>query len=110
MICSQVGALTTVNDFIGRAARGLADGAPCRAFNDRGECFLTLAVSDDVPVGVAVAESIWWSKRHPHGKGVNQLTSAELTDLGRCARFHDGLVQVEAAPAQAQPTASDGSR
>jgi anaerobic selenocysteine-containing dehydrogenase len=81
------------------AARGLADGAPCRAFNDRGECFLNVEVSEDVAPGVAVAESVWWPKHHAGGKGINQLTSAELTDLGGCARFHDGLVQVEAAPA-----------
>jgi anaerobic selenocysteine-containing dehydrogenase len=79
-------------------ARGLADGALCRAFNDRGECWLTTEVTEDVPPGVAVAESVWWPKRHAGGKGINQLTSAELTDLGGCARFHDGLVQVERAP------------
>ncbi len=79
------------------AARELADGVACRAFNDRGECFLTVEVSEDVQPGVAVAESIWWPKLHPQHKGINQLTSAELTDLGRCARFHDGLVQVERA-------------
>ncbi|HKI98283.1 MAG TPA: molybdopterin oxidoreductase family protein [bacterium] len=82
------------------AARGLSDGAACRAFNDRGECFLTVEVTDDVGPGVAVAESIWWPKLHRGGKGINQLTSAELTDMGGCARFHDGLVQVEPAPAE----------
>lgn len=81
-------------------ARGLADGTPCRAFNDRGECFLSVEVTEDVQPGVAVAESIWWPKLHRSGKGINQLTSAELTDLGGCARFHDGLVQVEPAPVE----------
>jgi anaerobic selenocysteine-containing dehydrogenase len=79
------------------AARGLISGAPCRAFNDRGECFLTAEVTEDVPPGVAVTEGIWWPKLFPGRKGANALTSAELTDLGGCARFHDGLVQVEAA-------------
>ena len=77
------------------AARGLADGAPCRAFNDRGECFLTVEATEAVPPGTAVAESVWWPKLHPRRKGINQLTSAVLTDLGGGARFHDGLVQVE---------------
>ncbi len=77
------------------AARGLASGDACRAFNDRGECFLDVEVSEDVRPGVAVAESVWWPKLHRGRKGINQLTSAELTDLGGCARFHDGLVQVE---------------
>ena len=79
------------------AARGLADGAPCRAFNGRGECFLTVEVTEDAPPGTAVAESVWWPRLHPGRKGINQLTSAELTDLGNCARFHDGLVEVEGA-------------
>ena len=83
--------------------RGLTEGVPCRAFNDRGECFLTVEVTEDVPAGVAVVESIWWGKAHRGGKGINQLTSAELTDLGDCARFHDGLVQVEAAPECSAP-------
>ncbi|MCZ6533740.1 MAG: molybdopterin oxidoreductase family protein [SAR324 cluster bacterium] len=78
------------------AVRGLVDGASCRAFNDRGECFLTVEVTGDTPPGTAVAESVWWPKLHPQRKGINQLTSAELTDLGRCARFHDGLIEVEA--------------
>lgn len=80
------------------AARGLADGDACRAFNDRGECFLTVEVTADARPGVAVAESVWWPKRMRGRKGINQLTSAALTDLGDCARFHDGLVQVEPAP------------
>ncbi len=78
-------------------ARKLAGGASCRAFNARGECFLTVEVDEAVPAGTAVAESVWWPKLHPKRKGINQLTSAELTDMGGCARFHDGLVQVEAA-------------
>jgi anaerobic selenocysteine-containing dehydrogenase len=78
------------------ARRGLADQSPCRAFNQRGECFLTVEVTEDVPPGVAVSEGIWWPKLMPGRKGTNSLTSAELTDLGGCARFHDCLIEVEA--------------
>lgn len=77
------------------ARRGLSDGAPCRAFNDRGECWLTVEVTEDVPAGTTVAESIWWPRLHPKRKGINQLTSAVLTDQGGGARFHDGLIEVE---------------
>jgi anaerobic selenocysteine-containing dehydrogenase len=77
--------------------RGLADGEPCRAYNDRGQCYLTVEVTEDVPPGVTVSEGIWWPKLL-HGRlGTNSLTSAELTDLGGCARFHDCLVEVEKA-------------
>ena len=78
-------------------ARGLAEGGECRAYNDRGECFLEVEVTTDVPAGVTVAEGLWWGKHHRGGHGINVLTSAELTDLGGCARFHDGLIQVEPA-------------
>jgi len=79
------------------ARRGLADGAPCRVFNDRGECWLACEVTEDVQAGVAVAESIWWPKLLRGRKGINQLTSAAFTDLGECAQFHNALVDVEPA-------------
>lgn len=79
------------------ARRGLDDGAPVRAFNDRGECYLALQVTEDVQPGVTVAEGVWWPKVHRNRKGINALTSAELTDMGGGARFHDGLIEVEAA-------------
>ena len=86
-------------------ARNLAEGSLCRVFNDRGECFLEVEATDQVPPGVVVAESIWWPGLMRERKGINQLTSAELTDMGRGARFHDVLVQVEATgQAGNQPT------
>ncbi len=78
------------------ATRGLVDGAPCRAFNDRGSCTLTCEVTEDVQVGVVVAEGIWWPKLLPGRRGINQLTSAQFTDLGDSAPLHSALVQVEA--------------
>jgi anaerobic selenocysteine-containing dehydrogenase len=77
-------------------SRGLRTGDPCRAYNQRGECFLTVEVTEDVAMGTAVAESVWWPKFHPQRKGINQLTDSHLlTDLGGGARLHDALVQVE---------------
>ena len=81
------------------ARRSLADGAPVRAFNGRGDCYLSLQITEDVQPGVTVAEGIWWPKVHRNRKGINALTSAELTDMGGGARFHDGLIEVEAATA-----------
>jgi anaerobic selenocysteine-containing dehydrogenase len=86
-------------------ARKLAPGDGCRAFNQRGECFLTVEVTEDVAPGTAVAESVWWPKFHPLRKGINQLTDSRLlTDLGGGARLHDALIEVEAA---ALPVAAD---
>jgi anaerobic selenocysteine-containing dehydrogenase len=70
-----------------------------RVHNRRGECYLYAEVTTDVPPGVLVAESIWWAKHHPGGKGINQLTSQRLTDLGECSTLHENLVNVALASA-----------
>jgi anaerobic selenocysteine-containing dehydrogenase len=54
-------------------------------------------VTEDVPPGVLVAESIWWAKHHPGGRGINRLTSQRLTDLGECSTLHENLVNVAMA-------------
>jgi anaerobic selenocysteine-containing dehydrogenase len=79
------------------AARRIATDCLVRVYNFRGECFLYAEVTPDVPPGVLVAESIWWPKQHPGGKGINQLTSDRLTDLGECSTLHENLVEVELA-------------
>ncbi|MFN8497458.1 MAG: molybdopterin oxidoreductase family protein [Anaerolineae bacterium] len=79
------------------AARGIADGDWCRVFNDRGEVRLRARVGNAVRPGVAAAETIWWTKLSPERKGINQLTSDALTDMGRGATFYTNLVQVERA-------------
>jgi anaerobic selenocysteine-containing dehydrogenase len=78
-------------------ARGIAAEELVRVHNGRGECLLYAEVTEDVPPGLLVAESIWWSKHHPGGKGINQLTSQRLTDLGECSTLHENLVNVERA-------------
>ena len=82
------------------AARRIAADCLVRVHNWRGECFLYAEVTPDVPPGVLVAESIWWPKHHPGGKGINQLTSDRLTDLGECSTLHETLVEVESAEAR----------
>jgi anaerobic selenocysteine-containing dehydrogenase len=81
--------------------RGIFHGALVRVHNRRGDCCLFAEVTEDVPAGVLVAESIWWAKHHPGGKGINQLTSQRLTDLGECSTLHENLVNV--APADGTP-------
>jgi anaerobic selenocysteine-containing dehydrogenase len=80
------------------AARRIVADCLVRVYNRRGECFLYADVTPDVPPGVLVAESIWWAKHHPGGKGINRLTSDRLTDLGECSTLHENLVEVERAP------------
>ena len=83
------------------AARGLADGATVRAFNDRGAFVARLRVTDRTRPGVATAWGIWWPKLAPGGQNVNAVTGQALTDLGRAPTFYDCLVEVAAADAGA---------
>lgn len=68
-----------------------------RVYNRRGDCLLYAEVTEDVPAGLVVAESIWWNRHHPGGRGINQLTSQRLTDMGECSTLHESLVNVEPA-------------
>lgn len=83
------------------AARGIANGAQVRAFNDRGSMQARARVTDRARQGLVVGLSIWWKKLAPDGKNANELTSQRLTDLGRAPVFYDCLVEVEPVPAEA---------
>ena len=77
------------------AARGVADGAVVRVFNDRGSYRCHAAVSTRARPGVVNGLGIWWRKLGLDGTNVNQVTSQALTDLGRAPTFYDCLVEVE---------------
>lgn len=79
------------------AARGIADGAMVRVFNDRGEYRCAAAVSERARPGVVNGLGIWWRKLGPDGTNVNELTHQRLTDIGRAPSFYDCLVEVAAA-------------
>jgi anaerobic selenocysteine-containing dehydrogenase len=78
-------------------ARNIAAGNLVRVFNERGECRLYAEVTDDARQGVVVAESVWWPKHMPGGRGVNSLLSTRLTDLGGGSTIHCNLVEVARA-------------
>ncbi|MEI7785483.1 MAG: molybdopterin oxidoreductase family protein [Betaproteobacteria bacterium] len=80
------------------AARGIADGATVRIYNDRGSYHCSARVSERTRAGLVVGLGIWWRKMGLRGTNVNELTSQRLTDLGRAPTFYDCLVEVEAAP------------
>ncbi|MEI7446667.1 MAG: molybdopterin oxidoreductase family protein [Burkholderiales bacterium] len=89
------------------AARGLADGARVRVFNDRGAFLARLRVSERARPGVAVGWGVWWPKLAPGGHNVNAVTGQALTDLGRGPTFYDCLVEVEADARDATGAAAD---
>lgn len=79
------------------AARGIADGAEVRVFNERGEYRCAAAVSTRARPGVVVGLGVWWRKLGRDGTNVNELTHQRLTDIGRAPSFYDCLVEVAAA-------------
>lgn len=76
--------------------RGIIDNMQIRVYNDRGEVFLTARVTDRTSPSVTVAEGIYWPRFMAGKKGINHLTSQDLTDMGDSCAFHCNLV--EAAP------------
>ena len=78
------------------AARGIESGATVRVFNDRGEYRCKAVVGDRARPGVVNGLGVWWRKFGLAGTNVNQLTSQNLTDIGRAPVFYDCLVEVQA--------------
>jgi anaerobic selenocysteine-containing dehydrogenase len=79
------------------AARGVVSGDVVRVFNDRGEYFCKAHVSERARPGVVNGLGVWWRKFGLAGTNVNQLTSQNLTDIGRGPVFYDCLVEVAKA-------------
>ena len=78
------------------AARGLQDGTMVRVFNDRGSYDCKAQLSTRAQPGMVVGLGVWWRKLGVKGTNVNELTSQNLTDMGRAPVFYDCAVQVEA--------------
>jgi anaerobic selenocysteine-containing dehydrogenase len=76
------------------AQRGLQDGVVVRVFNDRGSYHCTARISPRARLGVVNGLGVWWRKLGLHGTNVNEVTSQQLTDMGRGPVFYDCLVQV----------------
>ncbi len=82
------------------AARlGIADGAPVRIGNARGEVRLHARLAEGAQPGVVVAESIWPHADHQGGLGINALTSDEPALPAGGAVFHDTSVWLRAEAA-----------
>lgn len=78
-------------------ARGIANGAAIRLFNERGsiEAVARLDAAHVQP-GVVCAPSVRWPSRSNNGYGINVLTGQRLTDIGGGATFYSCLIEVEA--------------
>jgi anaerobic selenocysteine-containing dehydrogenase len=76
------------------AQRGIASGDEVRVFNERGTYQCHADVCERARPGVVNGLGVWWRKLGLDGTNVNQVTSQNLTDLGRGPTFYDCLVEV----------------
>ncbi|MCX7360675.1 MAG: hypothetical protein NTV97_02110, partial [Alphaproteobacteria bacterium] len=74
-------------------ARGLADGAEVRLFNDRGEVGLMLKVNDEVQPGVVLVPGQRPSHESVSGT-INMLCSDRYTDMGEGATYQSTWLDV----------------
>jgi len=79
------------------ATRGINDGDAVVVTSRRGAARFTAELTERTRPGVVVVEGLWWHRFQPGGRGVNVLTSDEVTDMGRGPAFHSNLVQVARA-------------
>jgi anaerobic selenocysteine-containing dehydrogenase len=79
------------------AARGLADGAPVRLRNARGEIGLVLKISDEIRPGIVLVPGQRPDRETVSGT-INMLVSDRYTDLGEGATYQSTFLQVEAWP------------
>jgi anaerobic selenocysteine-containing dehydrogenase len=76
------------------AARGIADGATVRVFNDLGEIRLTAAIDNSVRQGVVSIAKGFWRRHFDNGCTANALIPYGEADLGRNACFNDAQVEI----------------
>lgn len=72
--------------------RRIISGQKIRVYNNNGELISKVSISNRVPQGIVVLPNGIWLNE---GGGVNQLISAEETDIGFGAAFHDSRVEIE---------------
>ena len=77
-------------------ARNIQHGDVIRVFNQRGTYHCKAQLNDRARPGVVNGLGIWWRKLGLNGTNVNELTSQNLTDIGRAPVFYDCCVEVAA--------------
>ncbi|MBW7998556.1 MAG: molybdopterin oxidoreductase family protein, partial [Candidatus Glassbacteria bacterium] len=77
-------------------ARELNGGDQVRVWNDLGEVFLSLRVTDAVRLGVISSPKGAWFHTSPNGQTVSALAPGHQADLSEGACFNDTRVDVAA--------------
>ena len=70
------------------AREGIADGAPVRVWNGRGEVALVARLSDDVQPGLVASYMVRW------GPNANATTPDTPADMGGNSTFHTNFVSL----------------
>jgi anaerobic selenocysteine-containing dehydrogenase len=78
-------------------SRGLADGVLVRVWNELGEVFLPLRITDSVRPGVVSSDKGAWMRTSPNGQTVSALAPLSRADIAEGACFNDARVEVAAA-------------
>ena len=74
--------------------RKILSGRKIRVFNEYGELYCRVQISNRMPAGsVVLPNGIWINE----GGGGNLLIAGQETDMGYGAAFHDNMVEVEIA-------------
>ncbi|MFP6772042.1 MAG: molybdopterin-dependent oxidoreductase [Alphaproteobacteria bacterium] len=79
------------------AARNFSDGQQVRVYNDLGEVFLPLRITDSVASGVLLSYKGAWMKTTTNGQTVSALAPTTKADLSEGACYNDTRVAVAAA-------------
>ncbi|MEX1036663.1 MAG: molybdopterin-dependent oxidoreductase [Sneathiella sp.] len=79
------------------AARGLEDGMRVKVYNDLGEVFLPLKISENVRPGVLYSPKGSWFRTTTNNQTVSALAPTTKADLSEGACFNDCRVEVVAA-------------
>jgi anaerobic selenocysteine-containing dehydrogenase len=77
------------------AKRGIKERMKVKVFNNRGECCLFAHLTERTSPGVTVVEGLYGPRYMPENRGINQVTSQRLTDMGNSCAFHCSLVEIE---------------
>lgn len=82
----------------------LADGDYAELCSRQGCITRLVKVTADARQGTVIAVGLWWPKLAPDRKGLNELTSQELTDLGAGSLFGNATVSARRVPRPAYAT------
>ena len=74
--------------------RQIVDGDELKVYNQRGQVFITVRISNKVQQGVVCMPQGFWPSLLKGGSSANALTNDLLTDMGRGGAIQEAKVEV----------------